>query len=67
MFFCDLQIGTLISALIIGFGLYGVKQGGLLYANIQLSECLAFGSLISAVDPVSTLAVFAELKVMNSA
>ena len=46
--------------------------GGLLYAvsvldwmtpHLSLLECLMFGSIISATDPVTVLAVFGELKV----
>ena len=53
----------------IGFILYGLSAGGVLLSgdhntpSLQLAECLTFGALISATDPVSTLAVFAELKV----
>jgi sodium/hydrogen exchanger 8 len=55
--------------LFIGFILYGLSAGGVLLSgdhntpSLQLAECLTFGALISATDPVSTLAVFAELKV----
>ena len=56
------NIGTCISTLVFGYGLY--YAGSLNFSlNISLMECLAFGALISSTDPVSTLAVFADLKV----
>lgn len=54
--------GTLISSVVIGAGLYGLGVYGL-SANLSLLHCLIFGSLISAVDPVATLAIFNALKV----
>lgn len=57
-------VGTSLSTILVGSGLYGLSKLGLLYpTDFEFSECLAFGALISATDPVSTLAVFAELKV----
>lgn len=61
-------VGTLFSTLFIGFILYGLSAGGWILSgdqtpSLQLAECLTFGALISATDPVSTLAVFADLKV----
>lgn len=55
-------IGTTLSAWLVGYGLWGVGQSGVSY-KISVMEGLCFGSLISATDPVSTLAVFTELKV----
>lgn len=55
-------IGTTFSALFIGLILYGLGQGGAAL-NMSFMEYLCFGSLISATDPVSTLAVFTELRV----
>ena len=54
--------GTLISALIVGYVLYGLEYAGLLVIGGPL-VALLFGSLISATDPVATLAVFSSLKV----
>lgn len=56
------NVGTLISTVVFGYGIYWV---GLLDLSLHLPimECLAFGALISSTDPVSTLGVFAELKV----
>ncbi|XP_040192343.1 sodium/hydrogen exchanger 2-like [Rana temporaria] len=57
-------IGTLWNAFGIGISLFGICQieaFGLL--NISLLQCLLFGSLISAVDPVAVLAVFENIHV----
>ena len=55
-------LGTTLSAIIVGLGLYGMGKGGA-SADITLMEGMCFGSLISATDPVSTLAVFSEMRV----
>lgn len=51
-------LGTVVSTLVIAYGLFGLAKAGIvpLNANDPL-ECLMFGSLISAVDPVATLAI----------
>ena len=56
------NLGTVISILVFGYCLYWL---GLAQVSLPLSvmECLAFGSLISATDPVATLSVFADLNV----
>ncbi|XP_063416588.1 sodium/hydrogen exchanger 8-like [Mytilus trossulus] len=54
--------GTVISALIVGGGLYLLGKAGLVY-EFDIVESFAFGSLISAVDPVATLAIFKALNV----
>ncbi|XP_068124348.1 sodium/hydrogen exchanger 2-like [Hyperolius riggenbachi] len=57
-------VGTLWNAVGIGISLFGICQieaFGLL--NISLLQCLLFGSLISAVDPVAVLAVFENIHV----
>ncbi|KAM3934029.1 sodium/hydrogen exchanger 2-like [Leptodactylus fuscus] len=57
-------VGTLWNAFGIGISLFGICQieaFGLL--NISLLQCLLFGSLISAVDPVAVLAVFENIQV----
>ena len=53
-------IGTAISAFILGGGIYllGVSHN---VFELQFAESFAFGSLISAVDPVATLAIFSAL------
>jgi sodium/hydrogen exchanger 3 len=54
--------GTTIATFMTGILLYGVVKTGWM---IQMSflECLIWGSLISATDPVTVLAIFKELKV----
>ncbi|XP_071959246.1 sodium/hydrogen exchanger 8-like [Antedon mediterranea] len=52
--------GTFISAMVIGGGVYLLGQAGVAY-ELSMVESLAFGSLISAVDPVATLAIFSAL------
>lgn len=56
------NIGTLINALIVGgicyqFGIDGRSE------RISRNEAYSFGSLISATDPVTTIAVFDSLRV----
>lgn len=55
-------LGTAFSTILVGLGLWGLGKGGLSH-EISLLETICFGSLISATDPVSTLAVFTELRV----
>jgi len=51
-------VGTLLSALFIGFALYGVAKSGAIGLDASSpAESLTLGSLISAVDPVATLAI----------
>lgn len=47
-------VGTLISVLIVSYGIYHTF-------NFNIYECFMFGSLISAVDPVATLAVMSSV------
>ncbi|WKX92471.1 hypothetical protein Q1695_010473 [Nippostrongylus brasiliensis] len=55
-------LGTAISALVIGFCIYILGQADLVY-ELSVFECFAFASMISAVDPVATLAIFQAVKV----
>jgi NhaP-type Na+/H+ or K+/H+ antiporter len=55
-------LGTAFSTLLVGLGLWGLGKAGMFH-EIFLMETICFGSLISATDPVSTLAVFTELRV----
>jgi len=55
-------IGTFISAMIVGGGIYLMGVAGIAY-NLTLTESFAYGSLVSAVDPVATIAIFKALKV----
>nr|NVI76217.1 Na[+]/H[+] hydrogen exchanger 1 [Cucujiformia] len=55
-------VGTTISAFIIGCGIYFLGLAGVVY-KLGFVESFAFGSLISAVDPVATVAIFHALNV----
>ncbi|CAB3407656.1 unnamed protein product [Caenorhabditis bovis] len=55
-------MGTAISAGVIGAGLYFLGTIGFIY-EFSFFECFAFASMISAVDPVATLAIFQAVKV----
>ena len=54
-------IGTIISVFVISTGLYFIVHK--FDINMSFMECLSFAALISSTDPVSTLAVFSNLKV----
>ncbi|KAK2882113.1 hypothetical protein Q8A73_022623 [Channa argus] len=60
-------MGTVISCLFIGLIMYGVvsfmKIVGQLGGDFYFTDCLFFGAIISATDPVTVLAIFHELKV----
>ncbi|CAN6690355.1 unnamed protein product [Malus baccata var. baccata] len=53
-------LGTLIASVVTGILVY---LGGLIYLTYRLPfvECLMFGALISATDPVTVLSIFQEL------
>ncbi|XP_055330823.1 Na(+)/H(+) exchanger beta-like [Paramacrobiotus metropolitanus] len=56
--------GTVFNAFTIGPTLWGLaKVGGMGALTLGMTECLAFSSLISAVDPVAVLAIFQEVGV----
>ncbi|CAB0002612.1 unnamed protein product [Nesidiocoris tenuis] len=54
--------GTAISALVIGGGIYFLGLAEVAY-KLSFMESFAFGSLISAVDPVATVAIFHALDI----
>ncbi|CAB4001184.1 Sodium hydrogen exchanger 8 [Paramuricea clavata] len=54
--------GTAISATVVGGGVYVLGQAGIVF-KLSVVESFAFGSMISAVDPVATLAIFHALDV----
>uniref|UniRef100_A0A673J7J6 Sodium/hydrogen exchanger n=1 Tax=Sinocyclocheilus rhinocerous TaxID=307959 RepID=A0A673J7J6_9TELE len=54
--------GTAISAFIVGGGIYFLGQADVIY-KMTMTDSFAFGSLISAVDPVATIAIFNALSV----
>lgn len=55
-------LGTVISAFVIGAGIYLLGLAQVAY-RLSFVESFAFGSLISAVDPVATVAIFHALDV----
>ncbi|KAM9378477.1 sodium/hydrogen exchanger 9 [Phaethornis superciliosus] len=61
-------LGTAISCIVIGLIMYGFVKAmvhiGLLKGwEFHFTDCLLFGSLMSATDPVTVLAIFHELHV----
>ncbi|XP_046907336.1 sodium/hydrogen exchanger 6a isoform X2 [Hypomesus transpacificus] len=60
-------LGTLISCFVIGLLMYGcvtlMKQVGQLDGDFFFTDCLFFGAIVSATDPVTVLAIFNELHV----
>lgn len=56
------NLGTVVSTVVFSYLLYFLGLAGV-STNLSLIECLCFGSLISATDPVSTLSVFSDLNV----
>ncbi|XP_037605203.1 sodium/hydrogen exchanger 6-like isoform X2 [Sebastes umbrosus] len=60
-------VGTVISCFVIGLIMYGVvsfmKVVGQLGGDFFFTDCLFFGAIVSATDPVTVLAIFNELKV----
>lgn len=61
-------LGTAISCVVIGLIMYGfvkamVHAGQLKSGDFHFTDCLFFGSLMSATDPVTVLAIFHELHV----
>ncbi|XP_067903170.1 sodium/hydrogen exchanger 6a [Heterodontus francisci] len=59
-------IGTVISCIVIGLIMYGCVKLmaliGQLSGDFYFTDCLLFGALISATDPVTVLAIFNELQ-----
>ena len=53
-------IGTVISTVVVGGGIYLLGKAEVVY-KLDLVESFAFGALVSAVDPVATLAIFHAL------
>lgn len=60
-------VGTVISCFIIGLLMYGcvmlMKQLGQIGGEFFFTDCLFFGAIVSATDPVTVLAIFHELQV----
>ncbi|KAM6953546.1 sodium/hydrogen exchanger 6a [Aplochiton taeniatus] len=60
-------MGTVVSCFLIGSLMYGcvmlMKQVGQLDEDFFFTDCLFFGAIVSATDPVTVLAIFNELHV----
>uniref|UniRef100_A0AAR2LHN4 Sodium/hydrogen exchanger n=1 Tax=Pygocentrus nattereri TaxID=42514 RepID=A0AAR2LHN4_PYGNA len=60
-------VGTVISSFVIGVVMYGcvalMSALGHLGGDFFFTDCLFFGAIISATDPVTVLAIFNELRV----
>uniref|UniRef100_A0A8C8SKS7 Sodium/hydrogen exchanger n=1 Tax=Pelusios castaneus TaxID=367368 RepID=A0A8C8SKS7_9SAUR len=60
-------LGTAISCFVIGSIIYGcvalMKVTGQLGGDFYFTDCLLFGAIVSATDPVTVLAIFHELQV----
>lgn len=56
-------LGTFISTMVTGLFVWGLSEAGWLVIPVPLAVALAFGSLISAVDPVAVLSIFEETHV----
>lgn len=54
--------GTVASCLTVGVVMYGLGKTGMVYEATWL-ECMVFGALVSATDPVSVIAVFQNIGV----
>ena len=52
--------GTMISTFIVGSGIYMISKFNDEY-ELKVSEAFAYGSLVSAVDPVATIAIFSAM------
>nr|XP_005990418.1 PREDICTED: sodium/hydrogen exchanger 6 isoform X2 [Latimeria chalumnae] len=64
---CYAFLGTVTSCFVIGLIMYGcvklMKQISQLGGDFYFTDCLFFGAIISATDPVTVLAIFNELQV----
>ncbi|CAK6964676.1 sodium/hydrogen exchanger 6a [Scomber scombrus] len=60
-------MGTVVSCFVIGLLMYGcvtlMKRLGQLGGDFFFTDCLFFGAIVSATDPVTVLAIFNELQV----
>ncbi|KAJ8407190.1 hypothetical protein AAFF_G00288660 [Aldrovandia affinis] len=60
-------VGTVMSCFLIGLLMYGcvtlMKRVGQLDGDFFFTDCLFFGAIVSATDPVTVLAIFNELHV----
>jgi sodium/hydrogen exchanger 8 len=59
-------IGTIITAVIVGLALYGIEVSNLpFFHSATPLEAALFGAVLSATDPVATLAVFGQVFGIN--
>ncbi|KAG0239665.1 monovalent cation:H+ antiporter, CPA1 (nhx1) [Actinomortierella wolfii] len=56
-------VGTFISALVVGILVYLFALTGLESLHLSMLDSMIFGSVLSATDPVTILAIFNQLKV----
>ncbi|KAG0316076.1 monovalent cation:H+ antiporter, CPA1 (nhx1) [Dissophora globulifera] len=56
-------VGTFISALVVGILVYLLSLTGLESLQLSFLDSMIFGSVLSATDPVTILAIFNQLKV----
>lgn len=57
-------IGTAVSTIITAIGIYYLSHSDFVSSSkLSIMESIAFGSLLSSTDPVTTLAVYSSLKV----
>lgn len=57
-------LGTLISTFFVAIFCYAISTSAIV--NLTMVECWLFGSLISAIDPVATIAIFEQFRVDNA-
>eukprot|EP00294_Goniomonas_avonlea_P005932 CAMPEP_0114563494 /NCGR_PEP_ID=MMETSP0114-20121206/13143_1 /TAXON_ID=31324 /ORGANISM="Goniomonas sp, Strain m" /LENGTH=449 /DNA_ID=CAMNT_0001749351 /DNA_START=497 /DNA_END=1846 /DNA_ORIENTATION=+ len=55
-------VGTIISTVVVATCVYYLGQWGVV-AKLEAKAALIFGAIVSAIDPVATLAIFQALKV----
>ncbi|KAK3699397.1 hypothetical protein QZH41_018553 [Actinostola sp. cb2023] len=55
--------GTTISCIVFGLTIYAYSKIVTVHKDFDFLECLLFGSLVSATDPVTVLAIFHDLHV----
>ncbi|GKT32734.1 Na(+)/H(+) exchanger beta [Aduncisulcus paluster] len=59
-------IGTLLNTFITGGLLFLVMNAGFTEIQLNMLQCLAFGAVISAVDPIAVLSIFDEVHVNDT-
>merc|ERR550539_714531 len=59
-------LGTLLSTIVVAVGVFYVSPLIGVPLHITFAECLTFGALISATDPVTTLAIFKEQRMAEN-